>query len=386
MSQYSLSSYDGTYDDSCDSGFEMSFKSETTETNEDYRSDIFDYEYESTPKKKNKHNEINTPEKRKLYETFNEAFNRSLNSTENDSYYEERDIQTDIRYNESFMYTPENSCSPHKKSDNLYSPQYAVNQLVLDDMSLEARKMITSTPQKLQHVNIQSKEEKQKKRYATGRNRISRAKSPTQVMKIKRTRRMKANDRERNRMHMLNEALDRLRCVLPTFPEDTKLTKIETLRFAHNYIWALSQTVTNIDKLKTDHNDSIIINVGNVTVSIGNNGNLISSKNCQKLSNAVVTSGSITNASFMTNYTFKQDFSVNNTTARVNNKNELTNFEINQTSINWSEHQNRSKWNEEYTEPYLGSNSYNESVYYGNNSYEADKMQYYNNNVLYECL
>ena len=44
-------------------------------------------------------------------------------------------------------------------------------------------------------------------------------------------------------MHMLNHALDRLRTVLPTFPEETKLTKIETLRFAHNYIWALSQTV-----------------------------------------------------------------------------------------------------------------------------------------------
>ncbi|KAK2545151.1 Neurog3 [Columba livia] len=53
---------------------------------------------------------------------------------------------------------------------------------------------------------------------------------------------MKANDRERNRMHHLNSALDALRSVLPTFPDDAKLTKIETLRFAHNYIWALTQT------------------------------------------------------------------------------------------------------------------------------------------------
>jgi hypothetical protein len=36
---------------------------------------------------------------------------------------------------------------------------------------------------------------------------------------------------------------ERLRLTLPTFPEDTKLTKIETLRFAHNYIFALSQVV-----------------------------------------------------------------------------------------------------------------------------------------------
>lgn len=34
-----------------------------------------------------------------------------------------------------------------------------------------------------------------------------------------------------------------LRIILPTFPEETKLTKIETLRFAHNYIFALVQLV-----------------------------------------------------------------------------------------------------------------------------------------------
>lgn len=56
-------------------------------------------------------------------------------------------------------------------------------------------------------------------------------------------RRAKANDRERHRMHNLNSALDALRRVLPTFPDDAKLTKIETLRFAHNYIWALTETL-----------------------------------------------------------------------------------------------------------------------------------------------
>ncbi|XP_041645693.1 neurogenin-3 [Cheilinus undulatus] len=56
-------------------------------------------------------------------------------------------------------------------------------------------------------------------------------------------RRMKANDRERHRMHNLNSALDVLRSILPSLPEDAKLTKIETLRLAHNYIWALTQTL-----------------------------------------------------------------------------------------------------------------------------------------------
>lgn len=86
-----------------------------------------------------------------------------------------------------------------------------------------------------------------KRKYAVGKNRVTRSRSPSQVIRIKRNRRMKANDRERNRMHTLNEALEKLRLVLPTFPEDTKLTKIETLRFAHNYIFSLVQLLDNDD-------------------------------------------------------------------------------------------------------------------------------------------
>lgn len=79
-----------------------------------------------------------------------------------------------------------------------------------------------------------------KKRYTKSRSKV---KIPGVQVKVKRVRRMKANDRERNRMHSLNTALDSLREVLPTFSEETKLTKIETLRMAHNYIWALTETL-----------------------------------------------------------------------------------------------------------------------------------------------
>ena len=48
---------------------------------------------------------------------------------------------------------------------------------------------------------------KPKRKYAQGKSRISRSQSPTQIVKIKKYRRVKANDRERNRMHSLNEAL-----------------------------------------------------------------------------------------------------------------------------------------------------------------------------------
>lgn len=80
------------------------------------------------------------------------------------------------------------------------------------------------------------------------KRRRGRARSDTTVHVVKKTRRLKANDRERNRMHNLNDALDALRSVLPAFPDDTKLTKIETLRFAHNYIWALSETIRIADQ------------------------------------------------------------------------------------------------------------------------------------------
>ncbi len=83
-----------------------------------------------------------------------------------------------------------------------------------------------------------------KRRYTKSR---TRTKSPTLILKLKKNRRSKANDRERNRMHNLNSALDTLREVLPTANDDAKLTKIETLRFAHNYIWALSETLKSLD-------------------------------------------------------------------------------------------------------------------------------------------
>ncbi|XP_040197949.1 neurogenin-1 [Rana temporaria] len=98
----------------------------------------------------------------------------------------------------------------------------------------------TQTPEKCQEHN----EEKKKRR---GRSRV---KNPAVLHTIKKTRRVKANDRERGRMHNLNSALDELRGILPCFPDDTKLTKIETLRLAHNYIWALSETLRLADQCK----------------------------------------------------------------------------------------------------------------------------------------
>ncbi|KAG2466783.1 ZGRF1 protein, partial [Polypterus senegalus] len=100
----------------------------------------------------------------------------------------------------------------------------------------------------------------QKANAADGKRR-SRGKStralrnPELIQRVKKSRRQKANNREKNRMHNLNSALDTLRGVLPSFPDDAKLTKIETLRFAHNYIWALTETLRLADQVGSGSGD-----------------------------------------------------------------------------------------------------------------------------------
>lgn len=65
-------------------------------------------------------------------------------------------------------------------------------------------------------------------------------------------RRRTANARERTRMQEINEAFEHLRKVVPQFPtknglDNTKLTKITTLRLAVNYIAALTQILKQAD-------------------------------------------------------------------------------------------------------------------------------------------
>ncbi|VDP79763.1 unnamed protein product [Echinostoma caproni] len=57
-------------------------------------------------------------------------------------------------------------------------------------------------------------------------------------------RRVRANARERSRMHGLNHALELLRRHVPTFSASQRLSKIETLRLAKNYIRSLTDLLT----------------------------------------------------------------------------------------------------------------------------------------------
>lgn len=76
-----------------------------------------------------------------------------------------------------------------------------------------------------------------------------------------RVRRSNANARERTRMRGLNDALDKLREVLPSVyswtcdqrigSRDQKLSKIETLRLARNYVAALTEIMSTGHRMES---------------------------------------------------------------------------------------------------------------------------------------
>uniref|UniRef100_A0A8C4WVN4 Basic helix-loop-helix family, member a15 n=1 Tax=Eptatretus burgeri TaxID=7764 RepID=A0A8C4WVN4_EPTBU len=65
--------------------------------------------------------------------------------------------------------------------------------------------------------------------------------------RAKSRRRLESNERERHRMHNLNDAFQELREVIPHVRHGHKLSKLETLSLAKNYITALTDAVLHLD-------------------------------------------------------------------------------------------------------------------------------------------
>uniref|UniRef100_UPI0037E725FB class A basic helix-loop-helix protein 15 n=1 Tax=Semicossyphus pulcher TaxID=241346 RepID=UPI0037E725FB len=59
-------------------------------------------------------------------------------------------------------------------------------------------------------------------------------------------RRLESNERERQRMHKLNNAFQALREAIPHVKTDKKLSKIETLTLAKNYIKSLTSIILDM--------------------------------------------------------------------------------------------------------------------------------------------
>ena len=64
---------------------------------------------------------------------------------------------------------------------------------------------------------------------------------------VSRQRRL-ANARERNRVQIINASIDRLRGLIPLFPDEKKPTKMETIRLAALYISCLTELLQTSEK------------------------------------------------------------------------------------------------------------------------------------------
>ncbi|KAK6645539.1 hypothetical protein RUM43_001816 [Polyplax serrata] len=74
-------------------------------------------------------------------------------------------------------------------------------------------------------------------------------------------RRLESNERERMRMHSLNDAFQSLREVIPHVKKERRLSKIETLTLAKNYILALTNVICDIrgdNKLMQSRNEAAV--------------------------------------------------------------------------------------------------------------------------------
>ena len=67
-------------------------------------------------------------------------------------------------------------------------------------------------------------------------------------------RRLESNERERQRMHSLNDAFGELKEVIPHVNVGRRLSKIETLKLAKNYIKALTNVICEMRGEATPYN------------------------------------------------------------------------------------------------------------------------------------
>ncbi|XP_016356763.1 class A basic helix-loop-helix protein 15-like [Sinocyclocheilus anshuiensis] len=74
--------------------------------------------------------------------------------------------------------------------------------------------------------------------------------------KERNVRRLESNERERQRMHKLNNAFQALREAIPHVKTDKKLSKIETLTLAKNYIKSLTTIILGMSNACLPHAES----------------------------------------------------------------------------------------------------------------------------------
>ncbi|XP_054722081.1 neurogenin-3-like [Uloborus diversus] len=145
-------------------------------------------------------------------------------------------------------------CSvPQKTSSSIFSENMESNSV--PDTIVSSSESI---PVKLPNYNLRQRSIKNRIETEIRIRKVPSKKPPKPKQRpapLSKYRRKTANARERTRMQELNDAFENLRKVVPQFPrktgdDNTKLTKITTLKLAVNYIAALSQILKQADSNK----------------------------------------------------------------------------------------------------------------------------------------
>jgi hypothetical protein len=95
--------------------------------------------------------------------------------------------------------------------------------------------------------------------------------SSAQASTLNGQQRKAANDRERTRMRVLSKAFVRLKTSLPWVPNDTKLSKLDTLKLAASYIAYLTRILEEDDGAEFEDMGMYEDTFGNEINNINNN-------------------------------------------------------------------------------------------------------------------
>ncbi|KAJ8245974.1 hypothetical protein GJAV_G00262320 [Gymnothorax javanicus] len=122
------------------------------------------------------------------------------------------------------------------------------------DFQLETEPV--SSEQEGSEVSVQLGDTWRGSRTSRGTTQASRRRRLHSGIKERNVRRLESNERERQRMHKLNNAFQALREAIPHVKTDKKLSKIETLTLAKNYIKALTTIILGMSGSCLPHAES----------------------------------------------------------------------------------------------------------------------------------
>lgn len=142
---------------------------------------------------------------------------------------------------------------PYPNYDNYLAERQRqmANNFFVEDSQDQLSCASSDTKSNSNAVSVSGNEENDEKRSSRSRKAKARRREP-QSFEEMHHQRMKANVKERQRTKSLNDAFSSLRKIIPTMPSD-KLSKIQTLQLATQYIDFLYQILANNEAISIEN-------------------------------------------------------------------------------------------------------------------------------------